>query len=490
MRRRVLHLTLAAALATGAITAAAGQGTGRRTANGRPSAGVDPVRRGQSFSRSAFLSSHAAVGPQPSTLGPRHSAGSPPPDTLTTEFDVAGLHVILRRNTANEVVAANLYLLGGTRQVTPATEGIEPFLLAASERGTRHYPGVRARQAVEALGSEIGIDATEDWTRFGFHAVQTTFDSTWMVFTDRLMAPTLDSTEVALVQAQLLAGARTLRDSPDALVHWLADSVAFAGHPYGLEPIGSETSLSSLTAADLRRYHDTQLETSRMLLVVVGNIERPRLETLITMTLSHLPRGSYRWTPPALPTGQHAAAVVVSRTLPTNYILGRYAGPPASSPDYQALRIATAVLNGRLFTEIRSRRNLTYAVEAPFEEHAIATGGLYVTTVSPDTTLAIMRSEVARLKRETIDREGLRRLVQGFITQYYLDTETNAAQGDRLARAALYRGDYHTAERFVDELRRVTPDDVRRVASKYMRDVRWAYIGDPSKVSRSRMMDL
>ena len=46
-------------------------------------------------------------------------------DTSTTVFDVNGLKVILRRNTANDVVAANVYLLGGTQQLTPATQGIE-----------------------------------------------------------------------------------------------------------------------------------------------------------------------------------------------------------------------------------------------------------------------------------------------------------------------------------------------------------------------------
>ena len=41
---------------------------------------------------------------------------------LTTSFDVSGVHVILRKNDANNVVAANLYLLGGARQVTEATD--------------------------------------------------------------------------------------------------------------------------------------------------------------------------------------------------------------------------------------------------------------------------------------------------------------------------------------------------------------------------------
>ena len=66
-------------------------------------------------------------------------------DTSTTSFEVNGLTVILRRNTATDVVAANMYLLGGTQQLTPATQGIEALLLEASERGTKHYPGAAVR---------------------------------------------------------------------------------------------------------------------------------------------------------------------------------------------------------------------------------------------------------------------------------------------------------------------------------------------------------
>ena len=64
----------------------------------------------------------------------------------TTRFVVDGIPVILRRNTSNDVVAANIYLLGGTRQLTPQTAGIEAMLLVASERGTKKYPGATVRQ--------------------------------------------------------------------------------------------------------------------------------------------------------------------------------------------------------------------------------------------------------------------------------------------------------------------------------------------------------
>ena len=181
-----------------------------------------------------------------------------------------------------------------------------------------------------------------------------------------------------------------------------------------------------------------------MLVVIVGNMSRAQVEKVITRTLAKLPTGTYRWTLPDSFRRERTGFAIESRPLPTNYILGYYLGPPAGSKDYQALRVAAAVLSGQLFAEIRSRRNLTYAVDAPFVERAIASGGLYVTTVSPDTTLALMRQQIMALQQGTIDREALERLVQQFITEYFLNNETNAEQANFLARAQLYRGDFRS----------------------------------------------
>jgi zinc protease len=401
----------------------------------------------------------------------------------TEKFSVKGVTVILRRNTANDVVAAHLYLLGGSRQVTAANAGIEPLLLEASELGTKTYSKDALRRIMARLGSSIDVGADEDWTVFGLTALRETFDSTWAVFADRLMRPALEPADVEVLRAQFLTGVRGRRDSPDALVAYLADSVAFAGHPYGVPPVGTERSLSALTVADLRRYHAEQIVTSRMLLVVVGNVERAHVERLVSATLATLPAGNYRWTIPDVPQSGAATVYTAQRTLPTNYILGYYAGPPSTSADYPALRVATAVLAGRLFNEIRARRNLTYAVDAPFVDRAVAAGGLYVTTVAPDTTLRLMRREIEDLRTEPIDPRALEQLVQQFITEFFLDNETNGAQANFLARAELYRGDYRSADRFVDELRGVTPADVQRVARKYMRGIHFAYVGDTSKLS-------
>jgi zinc protease len=164
-----------------------------------------------------------------------------------------------------------------------------------------------------------------------------------------------------------------------------------------------------------------------------------------------------------------------------------YPGPRADSRDYHALRIATAILSGQLFSEVRSRQNLTYAVDAPFIERAVSAGGLYVTTVDPERTLEVMRRELLDLQGGTVEPRALERLILQFITQYFLDNESGAQQADFLARAELYYGDFRRADRFVDELRSITPTDIQRAAQRYMRDVRFVYIGDPRKAPVSIM---
>lgn len=435
----------------------------------------------------AVLAAAQSTARQPTEHVRPTPAASParPADTSTVTFEVNGLRVILRRNTANDVIAANLYLLGGTRQLTPATQGIEPFLLSAAERGTRRYPGERARLALARLGSTITLAPTEDWTLFGVTCIRATFDSTWAAFADRVVAPTLDSAEVELVRDQLVTEVRQQETQPDPLVSHLADSLEFAGHPYSFDPDGNEASLGSISLRQLRAYQAAQMVTSRMLLVVVGNVDRATLEQAVTRTLGRLPRGRYAWTAPPGAPHLGRTALLKSVQLPTNYLLGYYAGPMARDPDYQALRVASAVLSGRFFTEIRSKRNLTYDVDAPFLERAASAGGVYVTTVDPNTTLQLMHAEILRLQTELIDPEGLKRLVQQFITDYFLKNETNGDQATFLARAAIYQGDYRAADHFIDALRRVTPEDVRRVARRYMHDFRFVYLGNPDRVTRS-----
>ena len=407
----------------------------------------------------------------------------PEPDTLTTERQVAGLRIIQRINRANDLVAMRLYLLGGTRQLTERTAGIEELLLQAAAFGTDHFPGGRSQRALARTGAVLVLEPEADWTLTGFIVLRQDFDSAWMAFADRLTNPTLGPDAVRQARDEMLTTVRQRYSDPDERIQVIANQATFKGHPYALDPQGTEESLQAISNRDLTDYARTQFVTSRMLLVVVGNIDTAEVSALVTRTIGTLPHGDYAWTlPPQVPHQDRSHWLIESRELPTNYILGYFTGPPASNPDYAPFRVATDLLSSRLFEAIRVEHSLSYAAYAPFLERAVGVGGLYVSTPKPEEALPLMYDQIRWLLQEPLDGFLLHRYVNSFRLEYVSRNSSDADQADFLARAALYLGDYRQTDRYLQQLYRVGPEDIMRVADRYMRVIQWAYIGNTARM--------
>lgn len=405
-------------------------------------------------------------------------------DTATESYEVGGIRIIQRHNPANTAVVVHIYLLGGARQVTSATAGIEPLMLESSGHGTLHYPEGEALDALALTGSTIEVAAEMDWTTFELGTTTEELDSAWAVFADRLVHPTLDPAAVELVRARMLSARRLNSSRPDAVLDRLADSVAFTGHPYEVNPIGTERSLQSITPAEVKRYHADQVVKSRLLVLVVGNASRQHVERLIRERLAALPQGNYSWTlPPPVPVRDNSMTIL-PRRLPTNYIGGYYPGPLANSEDFPAFRLATELLSSMLYSEIRAERGLSYTAYSPFLELGASAGGVYASTTAPDKVFPLIASGMSDVFYARFAGFELRRFVEQFITEYYLRNETSAGQADYLARAELYRGGWRHANKFMEDLRAVSPADVRRVARKYMGHVQYVYVGDTTRMKQ------
>ena len=69
----------------------------------------------------------------------------------------------------------------------------------------------------------------------------------------------------------------------------------YINHPNALSATGTAESIEALTAVQLKQYQAQQFVTSRMLLVVVGNVDRAQVERLVRATIATLPRGTYKF---------------------------------------------------------------------------------------------------------------------------------------------------------------------------------------------------
>ncbi len=439
----------------------------------------------------ALMAGLAGLLPSPALVSPQTLAASQPAETTAVplEFEVAGLRVILlRRQSPTNVIAVDLYLLGGSRQITQKNAGIEPFLLMASAYGTGKYPGEAARRALARTGSSIAISAEADWTTYTLHGIRHEFDSTWAVFADRLMNPTLDSSAMAVVRARMLASIARRTESPQDQVAFLAESLAFRDHPYATNPWGTHASIKSLTADDLRGYARDQLITSRMLLVVVGDISQEQLSQAVTRTLAKLPRGEYRWSLPPPWRPAKPEIVAVQRALPTNYIMGYMSGPLRSSAEYPAFERAMSLLGHWVADEVREKGGLSYAASVAVLERGAPGAAIYVSTTSPADAVSTVNLVILIYENFVSIPEGkLRRAAKSYNTAYLYATETAASYADLLARAYLYDGDVRAASRRAEIMGKVSFRDLRRMIREYARNIQYAYVGDTAALPRAQM---
>lgn len=402
-----------------------------------------------------------------------------------TEFDVNGMKVLIKRRPGTPTVAAGLFFRGGVRNVTAANAGIEGFTLNVAAEGTKNFPRQKLRKETSRIGTVITAGSNYDFSVLALACTKQDLDASWAMFTDIALNPAFAPEDIERVRELNLTALRSENDSPEGALETLTEKVVYAGHPYANSPTGTIETVSKFKAADLAAYHKQMLETSRMLLVIVGDVEPAVIQKQVAASFGSVPRGNYKESPiPPLDLSKPTVDVS-QKALQTNYVKGTFGAPSLRDPDYYAMRAAISILQSAVFQEVRVKRNLSYAPDADVNNFAANTGSISVSTVNPNESISVMLAEINKLKQGATDDESLKQMAGYFLTTYYLKQETNAAQASELAQYELIGGGWRNSLEFLDRIRKVKAADVQAVANKYMRNLRFTVVGNPADVNRS-----
>ena len=408
--------------------------------------------------------------------------------SLVSEFEVNGLKVLMKRREGSLTVSAGLFVRGGAANINASNAGIESLMLSASTEATTGFPREKMRSELSRMGTVIGSSATNDYSVLSLACTRMHFDRSWQLFTDVILRPSFTKEDVSLVQDRAVVALSDDTDNPDVYLQKLQEKVAYAGHPYLNDTDGTPETIAKLTPEDLRRYHDKLMETSHLLLVIVGDLDPAEVKDLVASSIGKLPRGSYKSEPMPQLTFDKSTVEITPRALPTNYIQGFFAAPSLTSPDIYAMRVASSLLRDRVFEEVRIKRNLSYAPDAFLRNQAANVGGLYVTAVDANQSVKLMLTEISKLQQQPVRADEIQAVVAQYLTTYYMGQETNAAQAGELAQYELIGGGWRTSTDFLEKLTAVTPSDVQRVAQKYMRNIRFVVLGNPQSVDTGVFM--
>ena len=405
--------------------------------------------------------------------------------SLVTEFDVNGLKVILKRRPNSQTIAGGLFVRGGARNINERNAGIENLALSAAVEAGKTLPRQTVRRELASMGSAIGASVTNDYSVVSFGTTKENFDRFWQIYSSVVLDPAFADDDITRVREQVLTGLREAGTLPESALESLQDRAVYSGHPYSNEVMGTVATVSAITPADIRAYHKSIMETSRLLFVIVGDLDTDALRSKIAASFGKLPRGSYKEaTYPALDFSK-ATLDTAQRSLPTNYIKGTFAAPPPGSKDYYAMRVAVSILQTLVYQRVRTQLQLSYAPDASMNSFAANTANISVSTNDPNKAVAEMKQQIKLLQENTLNPEVIDEVSAFFLTRHYIGQEKSGAQAAELAQYELIGGGWRNAFEFMNGVRSVTAADVRDVANRYMRNLRFSYIGNTAAIDRT-----
>jgi zinc protease len=399
-------------------------------------------------------------------------------DRTTEELDVDGLHVILRQNPASEVVSAKAFLQGGLAFAGRQRAGLELLMLEVAEKQSANYPKEKMAHELTRLGASLSSGAAPDYSTFTLTSLRRSFAESMRIFLDALVHPSITDGELALARERRLNAIKGEEDDPDQSIERISIENTYGDHPFAANPLGTAELVKAATTKQLRDLHASTVNRSRLLLVVVGNVTRPELEAVLKPVVKDLPAGDYHPADAApITNAERLSTKRTARDLPTVYVSGFFPAPNPRSEDYAATRVAMSVLSHRLFEEIRTKRNLSYAPFAGLRRRSAAIGELYVTTPDPNAAIQVMRDEVEKMRTTLVPETELKEQVLQMKTGTLMGLQAANDIANSLGEWELLGGDWSNFDALLTKLDDVTPEQVRRAMEKYAHHVDFALLG-------------
>lgn len=391
-------------------------------------------------------------------------------DGDVTEARVGDITVLVKRVPGAPFSAGRLHIRGGVRNWAPAQAGIEGLALAvAAEGGTESLDKEAFSQRLTSLGANINGGGGNDDAALTMKTLTRNWDATFPLLADVLLHPGMPESEVALQKQRALAGLKGEGDSGDGALSLLVYRTLFAQHPYLARGSGWAETVATFDRAALLAHLAKLREQKRLVFIAVGDLDPAHVIEQVKAAFGALPAGNYEETPlPALqPTGPRL--VTQAKKLPTAYV---HASAPAvgwSSPEFPAAVVTTRVLSWRLFEEVRTKRNLSYAPSARLSSGGQAPFGLlYVTATDPNTTFKVMTDEVRRIRTELVPEKELLGTKSVYLTGWVETAETVDGQAGLMASALFNGGDWRLSRTLIDRIRAVTAAEVQAYAQKHL----------------------
>ncbi|MDD5449704.1 MAG: pitrilysin family protein [Candidatus Omnitrophica bacterium] len=287
-----------------------------------------------------------------------------------------------------------------------------------------------------------------------------------------------DPKELEKEREVILKEIRLDNDDPARRLSQLLWSNVFRSHNYRLPVIGYEDLFKKLTREDLVKYYQTKYIPDNILLAVVGDIDTEEAYKQADKLFGEIERVSPSGVPSKVEPRQ-IAAVEIKEESAVNlcYLAMGYHSVSIRDKDLFALDVLSMLLgsgeDSRLSRSLRRERQLVYSLDCsnytPKDPGIFLINAVLKNEMS-NQAIDEIRKQINILKVKFAPDNELNKAKNMVLSSYIFSRQTVEERASDLIEGEALTGDYDFSKKYVEGIKAVTREDVRRVAGKYLRD--------------------
>ena len=388
-------------------------------------------------------------------------------------------------------VTVSLAIRAGNLNEPQEVLGVADITGELLKEGTKTLSAQALAEAAARMGSSLNVTVGADESAVDVDVLSEYGSGAVALIADAVRHPLLPESEVARLKANLLRQVVVAKSRPGQIALARFRKLLYGDHPYG-EILPTEESLNKMTIEDARKFYAANYGAERAHLYVAGKFDVPEVKKAITAGFSDWSKGTAAVENVPKPKTQRLLSVTDRPNAPQSTI---YMGLPVAdptSPDNIPLTVTNALLGGsfssRITSNIREQKGYTYSPTSQVSRRyhdAYWAEIADVTTAATGPSLKEIFGEIERLQKEApgaAELKGIQSYLSGI---FVIQNSTRQALIGQLRYVDLQGLGEDYLKSFVQKVNAVTPDEVQRMTTKYIRPEQMTIVvvGDKSKIT-------
>jgi zinc protease len=389
-----------------------------------------------------------------------------------------GLKVLLLEDHKSPAVTFQVWYRVGARNEKDGKSGLAHFLEHMMFKGTPTTGPEEYSRIIAKNGGRSNAFTSSDTTVYFATMSREKIGIELELEADR-MASALLGEKYFEPEKKVIQEERRLRteDNPISALSEVTSAVAFTVHPYRRPVVGWMQDILHLSRQDLVDFYKLYYAPNNAYIIVVGDFSTDEILPKINAAFGKIPRGALApevWVDELEQRGERRVTLKKEAELP--FTLMFYHAPNLKSSDSFALDLLSVVLAGgrssRLYHDLVYQKRLVRSIDTDYSAVSIDPAGFSIyAQLLPGVEPARVETEIdGVVEKVKVDLVSERELVKA---KNQVESAFVFAQDSIFGQAmkiGYYEatGGWRQMGNYLDGIRKVSREDIRRVARQYL----------------------